>query len=206
VEWFAKRSSEPSSATAFVTADYTNALLLDAFAHSTFIELREVIMSARAHRFTVGRSSLFAIFVFVIVLGGGCRSDDSSTGPYESPTYPLVAGHWVGTGTCYRGGVNVLNVVGDFTQAKDPLSGQIGGSFSGTLVWSSASRYSCTVKIVGEVTTSNAVSMQEINASDAGWVEGSMSGVVSSKADSMGCVRPMLSKGEQVGMLALVKR
>jgi hypothetical protein len=205
VEWFAKRASEPPSATAFVTADYTDALRLDVFAYSTFTELREDIMIARAHRCTVGRSSLFAIFVFVLVLGGGCKRDDSSIGPYDSPTYPLVAGHWVGTGTNYRGGVNVFAVVGEFTQSKDSLSGQIGGSFSGTLVWSYSSHYSCTVTIMGEVTTSNTVSMQEINASDVGWVKGSMSGLVSSKGDSMGCVRPMLSKGDQVGVLALVK-
>jgi hypothetical protein len=188
-----------------LTADYNNAHLLDVFAYSTFTELTEANMIPRARKCTVGRSSLFATFVVILVLGGGCRRDDSSTGPYDSPTYPLVAGHWVGTGTCYRGGVNVLGVVAKFTQSKDPLSGQIGGSFSGTMVWSTSSHYSCTVTIMGEVTTSNTVRMQEINATDAGWVKGSMSGLVSSKADSMGCVRPMLSKGDQVGVLALFK-
>jgi hypothetical protein len=205
VERHAKRASEPLNATAFVTADYTDALLLDVFAYSTFNELREAIMIARAHRCPVGRSSVLVIFVSVLVLGGGCKRDDSSTGPYDSPTYPSVAGHWVGTGTNYRGGANVFAVVGEITQSKDPLSGQIGGSFSGTLVWSYGPCWSCTVTIIGEVTTSNTVNMQEINASDAGWVKGSMSGSVSSKEDSMGCVRSMLSKGGQVGVLALVK-
>ena len=203
--WRVRQKSEPLSATAFVTADYDDALLLDVFASSTFIQFREDIMITRAHRCTVGRRSLLAIFVFVLVLGGGCKRDDSSIGPYDSPTYPLVAGHWVGTGTNYRGGVNVFAVVGEITQSIDPLSGQIGGSFSGTLVWSYGPCWSCTVTIIGEVTTSNTISMREINASDAGWVKASMSGLVSSKADSMSCVRPMLSKGEQVGVLALVK-
>jgi hypothetical protein len=110
-------------------------------------------------------TSIFALtlvcaLLFLII--DGCKKDDSSTGPYDSPTYPSLVGHWVGKGSYFNLGYGkrldiawicdfAARTENTFAGIRTGTNTTVGSGLGGQTIWGSR----------GSVTMSRQVTMTD---------------------------------------------
>jgi hypothetical protein len=105
-----------------------------------------------------------ALFCFSIY---GCSKDSSPSGPYDSPSYPNMIGHWTGTGSWWDSyNINVAWTA-DFTQQSDSV---FGGTMTNVYTApASMPGYSLTYFIKGSVTMAGRVTIAETSRAIVKW-------------------------------------
>jgi hypothetical protein len=91
-------------------------------------------MKPIASQRTASILKLTFLFVLLFFIIDGCKKDDGTTGPFDTPTYMSVAGHWTGGGSYFEAGVaKRLNVAWVLDCVKESESTFI-GNFTSTYI------------------------------------------------------------------------
>jgi hypothetical protein len=112
---------------------------------------------------------LAAIVVVVSMFSfiAGCKKDSGPTGPFEPPSLPTVAGHWIGSGSYFDQGVATrLNYswVADFnaTQNDNTFTGTMTSTMTDPNIYYTGDQYISRVK--GTFTLSRQLTIRDTSA------------------------------------------
>jgi hypothetical protein len=105
-------------------------------------------MKSTANQRVTTIALLTCLSLLTVFIVDGCKKDDGPTGPYDTPSYPSMAGHWIGSGSYFDGGWNKrLNIdwTVDFAaRTENTFAGNrtgfnttIGAGLGSKLIWGS---------------------------------------------------------------------
>ena len=119
-------------------------------------------MKALSSRRATSIIMLTFVFVLLFLIIDGCKTDSSSTGPKDSPTYPSVVGRWVGNGSYFNLGYGkrldiawicdfAARTENTFAGIRTGTNTTVGSGLGGKTIWGSR----------GSITMSRQVTMTD---------------------------------------------